>query len=337
MDNTRASEVKVLEDGLNILYPEVTIDNYEILENPDAQTEGAYTKLLHIFGTVKNADFIYIDVLNKTTEERNKANGTNDICKSWYEEPDADMKTGKWEHTRKIQAGCEYKLAACALIKDSKPKTITVPKDESCFCKKFTVELFDKIFSKNTIFGAKNMQKREGIYQMDKQKLIDAINKTANRYEISNCLRLAHFLGQIGHESDNFNTTEEYASGSAYNGRKDLGNTQTGDGERYKGRGLIQLTGRNNYEKYTKYIQSQFGETVDFIKTPDIIASNINYAVDVAGWYWSVARNINILADKDDIIAVTKAINGGTNGLQDRTNKTNKAKEILKYKDCKAS
>ena len=206
--------------------------------------------------------------------------------------------------------------------------------EKKCFCRELTVELFDQIFNKATIFAASNMKKRTEVYQLEKQKLIDALNNVAQRYNINNCLRLAHFLGQIAHESDNFKTTEEYASGSAYEGRKDLGNTQKGDGIKFKGRGLIQLTGRSNYEKYTNYVKSKFGETKDFTIEPDIIASNIDYAVDVAGWYWSVARNINLLADEDEIDAVTRAINGGKIGLTDRENKTNKAKNVLDYQNC---
>ena len=338
MGTFNATEVKEQDkDEWKALYPEITIDGEpEILDNV-SKIDPSYTKLIRICGSVKNADTIYIYVKNLTTEARNKANGTNDICKIWYERPTKWNKfTGKWEYEKEAKQGNEYRFAASALIEDVKEKKVVLPEEKICSCRNFTVKLFDEIFNKTTIFAAKNMEKRAGVYKLDKQKLIDAINKTTQRYGINNCLRLAHFLGQIAHESANFNTTEEYADGSRYEGNvKNLGNTQAGDGKKFKGRGLIQLTGRNNYQKYTDYVKSKFGETVDFIKDPDIIASNITYAVDVAGWYWSVARDINSLADKDDITAVTKAINGGTNGLTDRTNKTNKAKEILKYNDCK--
>ena len=186
-----------------------------------------------------------------------------------------------------------------------------------------TVDIFNKIFGKKTLFSAPNMKKRIEVYKLSVENLVEAINETATRYEINTSLRLSHFLAQIEHESHYFNTTEEYASGSAYEGRNDLGNTQTGDGKRFKGRGLIQLTGRTNYEKYSKYIKNEFKEDIDFTKEPtnDFVASKIRYAVDAAGWYWkfgSSKGDINLLADKDDIKAVTKAINGGYNGLNDR-------------------
>lgn len=163
-----------------------------------------------------------------------------------------------------------------------------------------------------------------------------------NRYNINTCLKLSHFLAQLEHECDHFNTTEEYASGSAYEGRKDLGNTQTGDGRRFKGRGLIQLTGRNNYTNYTNYVKKQFKEDLEFNNEPNnlLIASEIKYAVDAAGWYWefgSAWGNINEIVEKtDNVTNVTKAVNGGKRGLSDRISKTSKIKKILlEERECK--
>ncbi|MBI4904878.1 MAG: chitinase [Acidobacteria bacterium] len=145
---------------------------------------------------------------------------------------------------------------------------------------------------------------------------------TAN--SINTALRQAHFLGQLGHESGNLRYTEEIASGSDYEGRVDLGNTQKGDGVRFKGRGLIQITGRSNYAAYGKV------RGKDYITEPNnkILATDPAVAVDCSGWYWS-DRGINAVADRDDIKAVTKIINGGTNGLEDRTQRTKRAKCIL--------
>ncbi len=145
---------------------------------------------------------------------------------------------------------------------------------------------------------------------------------TANN--INTPLRQSHFLGQLGHESGNLRYTEEIASGEAYEGRADLGNTQTGDGVRFKGRGLIQITGRSNYTAYGT------SRHTDYVTEPNnrLLATDASVAVDCSGWFWS-ANGLNALADSDDIRAVTRTINGGYNGLDDRTTRTNKAKCIL--------
>lgn len=128
--------------------------------------------------------------------------------------------------------------------------------------------------------------------------------------DLNTPLRQEHFLAQLAHESAGFKTTTEYASGRAYNGRKDLGNVKPNDGVRFKGRGLIQITGRANYAAMGRALGQ------DFISDP-FEAANFPWAALTAAIYWK-DRNINRYADKDDIIDVTKAINGGTNGLADR-------------------
>jgi len=134
--------------------------------------------------------------------------------------------------------------------------------------------------------------------------------------------RQAHFLAQLAHESAGFRTATEYASGKAYEGRKDLGNTEKGDGVRFKGRGLIQVTGRANYAQMSKILGQ------DFVSNPKLAAS-FPWAALTAAEYWK-SRNINRLADKDDIRGVTRLINGGYNGLQDRIKYTNRAEDALK-------
>lgn len=126
-------------------------------------------------------------------------------------------------------------------------------------------------------------------------------------------LRRAHFLAQVGHESLDLRYQEEIADGRAYEGRADLGNTQPGDGPRFKGRGLIQLTGRANYTAYGR------DRGRDFVTgdNPGLIASDPRLAVDVACWFWT-RTGLNALADRDDVEAVTRRINGGLNGLDDR-------------------
>jgi putative chitinase len=137
-------------------------------------------------------------------------------------------------------------------------------------------------------------------------------------------LRQAHFLAQVGHESAELTYTEEIASGAAYEGRRDLGNTQPGDGVRFKGRGLIQLTGRANYTEYGRDI----GQDLLSGANPKRVATDPELAVDVACWFWR-KRNLNKWADLDDVRKVTKRINGGYNGLDQRCAILVRAKAFL--------
>jgi len=142
------------------------------------------------------------------------------------------------------------------------------------------------------------------------------------KYGITSPLQMAHFIAQVGHESMSFLYTEEIASGAAYEGRQDLGNTQPGDGKRYKGRGLIQLTGRANYAAYSRYAG------VNYVAEPERVSTDPVVAVDVACWFWH-DRGVGALAEQDDVKAVTKRINGGYNGLDDRIQNLNRAKAVL--------
>lgn len=138
---------------------------------------------------------------------------------------------------------------------------------------------------------------------------------------MDNPLRLAHFMAQLAHESGNFKYMEEIASGQAYEGRADLGNTQPGDGKLFKGRGPIQGTGRANY----RYFGRKMG--IDLERHPEILALP-SIGLLFACLYWD-DRKLNALADRDDVDAITRKINGGTNGLADRKAKLAKAKELL--------
>lgn len=157
------------------------------------------------------------------------------------------------------------------------------------------------------------------------KEIIDAVHHHLRpelaRHGIETRLRIAHFVAQLGHESAGFRTTEEFASGAAYEGRQDLGNTQPGDGRRYKGRGLIQLTGRANYASYGEALG------VDLVSEPDRAAEPV-LSLSIACTYWT-RRRINRHADRDDLIRVTRAINGGTNGLDDRRNYLSRARTAL--------
>jgi putative chitinase len=156
-------------------------------------------------------------------------------------------------------------------------------------------------------------------------KIIAAVGEvlaaTLQGYEITTRLRIAHFLGQTCEESAGYRTTEEFASGEEYEGRADLGNTRTGDGPRFKGRGLIQLTGRANYAEYGKALN------VD-LETEPQLAAEPALSLRIACEYWK-RRKVNDASDRDDIIAVTRLVNGRTNGLDDRRKFTSAAKTAV--------
>ena len=170
------------------------------------------------------------------------------------------------------------------------------------------------------------------------------------KYNISTTQRQAAFIGQCAHESGNFKILQEnlnysaeglmktwpsrfptkeiadqYAhspqkiAGKVYNGR--MGNTSEEEAAKYFGRGLFQLTGKENYDNCGK------GIGVDLIGQPDILVQP-NYACMSAGWFWN-KKGLNDVADADDIETMTKRINGGLLGLDDRKAKIAKAKQIL--------
>jgi len=176
------------------------------------------------------------------------------------------------------------------------------------------------------------------------------LNQTFVKYDINNSKRQAAFIGQCAHESGNFKTLQEnlnysaeglmktwpsrfptkeiadqYArqpakiAGKVYNGR--LGNTSEEEASKYLGRGLIQLTGKDNYER----CGSSIG--VDLIGNPDLLLDPQNAALS-AGWFWN-KHGLNELADAQEHGMITKRINGGTLGLDDRIAKTTKALSVL--------
>lgn len=147
------------------------------------------------------------------------------------------------------------------------------------------------------------------------------LTKFSGFYDVNTKLRMAHFLAQAAHESAHFRTLHEYATGEAYEGRKDLGNLKPGDGKRYKGRGIFQVTGRANYKKYGELLG------IDLETNPEI-ASHPDISVRTALEYWRYHK-LNAKADLDDVVGITKTINGGTNGLTERIAYLNKAKKLL--------
>ena len=183
-------------------------------------------------------------------------------------------------------------------------------------------------------------------------KWLDPLNQTFAKYDINTALRQAAFIGQCQHESNNFRTLEENLHYSAdelmrtwpsrfpsadvaqqyannpekiankvYGGRADLGNKEDGDGFKFHGRGCIQLTGRDLYERCGEAIGA------DLINQPQLLVQP-HYAAMSAGWFFN-KKGLNALADIKDYETMTKRINGGLLGLADRIAKIDKAKEIL--------
>lgn len=153
------------------------------------------------------------------------------------------------------------------------------------------------------------------------KEFIDPINSAMFEFQINTPVRQAAFLAQIGHESGQLKYVRELASGEAYEGRKDLGNLQKGDGVKYKGRGLIQITGRLNYAKCSLALD------IDCVNKPELLEGPIN-ACRSAAWFWKT-NGLNELADVGDFLKITRRINGGVNGLADRQALYKKAKEVL--------
>ncbi|MFX1758787.1 MULTISPECIES: glycoside hydrolase family 19 protein [Rhodococcus] len=153
------------------------------------------------------------------------------------------------------------------------------------------------------------------------EQYIAPLNDAMTRSGIDNPVRQAAFIAQLAVESDSFRTFEEYASGRAYEGRADLGNTQPGDGERYKGRGAIQITGRHNYEKVSEHVG------VDFVAHPELLAAPEN-AFATAAWYWS-SRNLNEVADTAGIVRVSELVNGGHHALGRRIDDFKRGLDVL--------
>lgn len=165
-------------------------------------------------------------------------------------------------------------------------------------------------------------------------KYLPYLNELMPKFDINTPLRVQHFIAQIAHESGSLRYNTEIASGKAYDTGKlavALGNTPEadGDGQKYKGRGLIQLTGTSNYRAFNKYVREELKETdVDFLSDPEKVAEP-RYAVMSACWFFKEFGCL-ALADKDDILKVTKRINGGTNGLEQRKAFLKRAKEVIK-------
>jgi len=195
------------------------------------------------------------------------------------------------------------------------------------------------------------------IFPNGKDEIINAIANNldllAEDYEINTPLRLAHFLAQVGHESGGLKLIKENLNYSAdglnkifpkyfaragrdangyarkpemianvvYANRMGNGPEESGDGWRFCGRGLIQLTGKNNYSSFAEDCGMSLDEVVAYLETP-------SGALESAAWFWW-SNEINEIADTDDIVRVTKKVNGGTIGIEDRKEHLEEIKEYL--------
>lgn len=165
----------------------------------------------------------------------------------------------------------------------------------------------------------------------DYERYAPGFDEAMRAANITTPLRAAHWCAQIGHESAGLRYMEELASGDAYEGRRDLGNVVPGDGRRFKGSGPIQLTGRHNFGEFSKWCH-RLGLVTnpnEFVEHPDRVRREPRWGFLAASWYWTVARpQLNRLADADDLVGVTRAINGGTNGLADRRQRLGHCKAL---------
>jgi putative chitinase len=180
---------------------------------------------------------------------------------------------------------------------------------------------------------------------------VDPLNKTCEKFDINSTNRIAMFIAQVGHESGGLNHTKENLNYKAaqllkifpryfenidpvnyehqpekianriYSGRMGNGSEESGDGWKFRGRGLIQLTGKENYTKFANALGMDLDAAVDYLETPEGAAMS-------AGWYWN-DRHLNDFADAGDTEKVTRRINGGTIGLQERTDLYNEALTIF--------
>lgn len=148
------------------------------------------------------------------------------------------------------------------------------------------------------------------------------LNVCLNRFEINTNVRLRHFLAQIAHESGGLRWLQELATGDDYEWRKDLGNVKPGDGRKYKGAGVIQLTGRANYQAFADYMNDQ-----KIMQGSEFVAAE--YPFTSAGFWWR-NNGMNALADSGaNVEAVTLKVNGGRNGLSDRIAYYQKSTQVI--------
>jgi predicted chitinase len=260
--------------------------------------------------------------------------GKYDFEKVWAEEKKRIEKLKFWDGVKGIAGFPQdinvWHVHPVGLVENfggMKPYLITVELIESVTG--MTGPWFMGQGSTSSIFVNDYNQYCANIKGFNKEEFVRILNAALERYEITDPYYQAHFLAQIFHESAHFDTTLEYVSGNGYNPGVHsqavaMENTQVGDGPKYRGRGIIQLSWKKNYRVYGEYI----GQNI--VNNPWLIANDMYYAIDAAGWFWrynggirvlfNANGDINILIahDRDNVTRVTKAVNGGSNGLAER-------------------
>ncbi|MFW2075229.1 glycoside hydrolase family 19 protein [Acinetobacter gerneri] len=186
------------------------------------------------------------------------------------------------------------------------------------------------------------------------EALLSELNRTFKKYNINTCLRKINFMGQIYWEAARFITTTEFASGNYLNPHVHKnaiknGNIVAGDGPRYKGRGFMQLTWRNNYKKYFNYILNNKNDYNTILnglnindmmdrskKYPELVASKNLLAMDSAGWFWIFGTDLNLneQSDKNAVLTISRKVNGGGNGKKERLEYNKRLLVIMNYSQC---
>ena len=243
-----------------------------------------------------------------------------------------------------IRAGQEIVLPG---IEDGQPEPATV-QPEVPIPPATSMATGDGFFTAQTLSQIMPKASQENI-----DKYLEALNAEMIRFEINTPLRAAQFIAQLAHESGSFHYSSENLNYSAsalravfgkyfptdeiadkyarqpekianrvYADRMGNGDEASGEGWKYRGRGLIQLTGKDNYTNCGK------ATGMDLVNDPDQLTDNADAAVAAAGWFWDM-RKLNNYADEDDIKAITRRINGGYNGLEDREAYLARAKQVL--------
>lgn len=169
---------------------------------------------------------------------------------------------------------------------------------------------------------------------LDLDKVAQYINQYFPQFGIQSNREVRYWLAQCFEETDGLKTFREYASGSAYEGRQDLGNTHPGDGQRFRGRGMIMTTGRNNYTRFSAWLALN-GEPYDVLGKPEILETP-KFAVLAACFYyqdhvWS-GQHIKSIIAGGSFENLTKAVNGGLNGYQTRLEYLGKLNKLI-HKD----